>query len=115
MEIFLLLAPVTILTLMVCTPAALAQDIGDYEGDMYDRMAGYAEDEALQDAFRYFANQNFGVDCRQPTPPPTAEKATPTPTRHNAEKATPLRGLAKHYEQLSATGAGLPLVVFACL
>jgi hypothetical protein len=114
-EIFLLLAPVTILTLMVCTPAALAQDIGDYEGDMYDRMAGYAEDEALQDAFRYFANQNFGVDCRQPTLPPTAEKATPTPTRHNAEKATPLRGLAKHYEQLSATGAGLPLVVFACL
>ena len=110
-----MLALVTILTLMVCTPAALAQDIGDYEGDMYDRMAGYAEDEALQDAFRYFANQNFGVDCRQPTPPPTAEKATPTPTRHNAEKATPLRGLAKHYEQLSATGAGLPLVVFACL
>ena len=110
-----MLALVTILTLMVCTPATLAQDIGDYEGDMYDRMAAYAEDEALQDAFRCSANQNFGVDCRQPTPQPTAEKATPTPTPHNAEKATPLRGLAKHYEQLSATGAGLPFVVFACL
>jgi hypothetical protein len=59
--------------------------------------------------------QNIGVDCRLPTPPPTAEKATPPPTPHNAEKATPLRGLAKHYEQLSATGAGLPFVVFACL
>ena len=110
----MLLALVTILTLMVCTPGALAQDIGDYEGDMYDRMAAYAEDQALQDAFKC-SNQNFGVDCRQPTPPPTAEKATPTPTPHNAEKATPLGALVKHYEQLSATGAGLPFVVFACL
>ena len=59
---------------MVCTPAALAQDIGDYEGDMYDRMAAYAEDEALQDAFRYSTNQNFGVDCRQPTPTPLPRK-----------------------------------------
>ena len=29
--------------------------------------------------------------------------------------ATPLRGLAKYYEQLSATVAGLPFVIFACL
>jgi hypothetical protein len=82
---------------------------------MYDRMAAYAEDEALQDAFKCSANQNIGVDCRLPTPPPTAEKATPPPTPHNAEEATPLRGLAKHHEQLSATGAGLPFLVFACL
>ena len=36
-----MLALVTILTLMIFTPAALTQDIGDYEGDMYDRMAAY--------------------------------------------------------------------------
>ena len=42
-------------------------------------------------------------------------ESDPNSYSHNAEKATPLRGFTKHYEQLSATGAGLPFVVFARL